>query len=129
MSSTAEAEGETVDAAVEAALAELAVGREQVDVEVLREPRRGVLGISGQVARVRLTVKAAAVAIDPATGPDAPEVLREILRRMDVPAEVQSGEGSEPGQVLLRVSSESGALLIGRHGQTLDALEYLVNRI
>ncbi len=60
---------------------------------------------------------------------EAAEVLRELLRRMDVPAEVEAAAEAEPGQVALRVSSEAGALLIGRHGQTLDALEYLTNRI
>ncbi len=60
---------------------------------------------------------------------DAAEVLRELLRRMDVPAEVQAAAEAELGQVALRVSSEASALLIGRHGQTLDALEYLTNRI
>ena len=60
---------------------------------------------------------------------DAAAVLRKLLALMDVPAEIDSAPADEPGQICLRISSPAGGLLIGRHGQTLDALEYLINRI
>jgi spoIIIJ-associated protein len=56
------------------------------------------------------------------------EVLRRLLALMEMPAEVEA-VADEPEQTWLKVSSEAGGLLIGRRGQTLDALEYLVNRV
>ncbi len=47
---------------------------------------------------------------------------------MDVPGKVERST-DEAGQIVLRIVSEVGGLLIGRRGQTLDALEHLINRI
>ena len=47
---------------------------------------------------------------------------------MDIPGHVEAAPVEEAGYVMLRITSEAGGLLIGRHGQTLDALEYLINR-
>ena len=57
------------------------------------------------------------------------DTLEAILSRLGVSCAVQVGPGADPGSVLLAVSADSGGLLIGRRGQTLDALEYIVNRI
>lgn len=57
------------------------------------------------------------------------DTLEAILSRLGVSCAVQVGPGPDPGSVLLAVSADSGGLLIGRRGQTLDALEYIVNRI
>jgi len=57
------------------------------------------------------------------------DTLEAILSRLGVSCAVEVGPGQDPGSVLLTVSADSGGLLIGRRGQTLDALEYIVNRI
>src|SRR3989449_7052490 len=57
------------------------------------------------------------------------DTLEAILSRLGVSCVVEAGPGQDPGSVLLTVSADSGGLLIGRRGQTLDALEYIVNRI
>jgi len=131
-----ETEGETIDEAIAEGLAALGIGREHARVEILQDARRGVLGFGGQKARVRISDREALVgsagqpvateaegAVDPAS------VLRTLLALMDIPAEVMTGPAEDAGQTCLRISSEAGGLLIGRHGQTLEALEYLVNRI
>jgi spoIIIJ-associated protein len=56
-------------------------------------------------------------------------VLEDILRHLGVQCTVEVRPGSEDGAVTLDVRGDGGGLLIGRRGQTLDALEYLVNRI
>ena len=57
----------------------------------------------------------------------AREVLEEILARMDIQASVDGW--LDNGLIHLKADSSQGALLIGRHGQTIDALQYIVNRI
>src|SRR5438132_2503473 len=57
------------------------------------------------------------------------DTLEAILSRLGVSCAVEAEPGQDPGSVLLTVSADSGGLLIGRRGQTLDALEYIVNRI
>jgi spoIIIJ-associated protein len=138
-----ETEGETIDEAIDNALAELAISREQAEVEVLQDARRGVFGFGGQPARVRVSVREAVV-VDPLAavpsmpqpratvgviGDDAVRVLTRLLELMGFGAKVDVVGGDESGEVCLRISSEAGGLLIGRHGQTLDALEYLLNRL
>ncbi len=139
-----EAEGETVDDAIDNALAALAISREQAEVEIVQDARRAVFGFGGQPARVRVSVRATVVG-DPRqtvaseaqaerTVPDgvpdqAVHVLGRLLELMGLGARIDSVDGDEPEELCLRISSETGGLLIGRHGQTLDALEYILNRI
>jgi spoIIIJ-associated protein len=130
-----EVEGETIDEAIDNAVALLGIPRERVQVEILNDARRGLLGFGGQKARVRVSSRAESGASEPTTGvhsasgEDAARALRELLALMDVPGQVEAPSVDEAGQVVLRITSEAGGLLIGRHGQTLDALEYLLNRI
>jgi spoIIIJ-associated protein len=78
--------------------------------------------------RARPSVAASAGASDAFTE-RARAVLAEILSRIGVSCSVEVRPGSEPGVLELEVSGDSSGLLIGRRGQTLDALEYMVNRI
>jgi spoIIIJ-associated protein len=59
---------------------------------------------------------------------EAREVLIKVLQLMDERAEVLRTQG-DPESVELEIKGDGSGILIGRHGQTLDALEYLVNRI
>jgi len=59
---------------------------------------------------------------------EAREVLIKVLELMDERAEVLRTQG-DPESVELEIKGDGSGILIGRHGQTLDALEYLVNRI
>lgn len=119
-----EAEGETVDQAVDNALGELGITREQADVEVLEEEEtKGFLGIkrSGR-ARVRVTV---------APAPDAREFLREaaqkILDLMGLDGDADVADGEEGGlHVEMEGKKDDLGILIGRHGQTLEALQTIL---
>ncbi len=57
------------------------------------------------------------------------EVLAEILRLMGVDGEVVVKSGSAPSEFVLDIQGEDTALLIGRRGQTLEALQHIVSRI
>jgi len=70
--------------------------------------------------------------VAPTAGPiqeRAKAVLEGILSHLTVGCDVEVRPGDEAGAFVLDVRGDSGGLVIGRRGQTLDALEYLVNRI
>jgi spoIIIJ-associated protein len=57
------------------------------------------------------------------------DILVSLISHLGVSCTVQAHPGEEAGVVVLEVSGDSGGLLIGRRGATLDAIEYIVNRI
>ena len=118
-----EQSGRNVEDAVQAALKALGVSREQVEVEVLAEQSRGLLGILGHSeAKVRVTVKVG-------VGERAQEVLKEILGYMGVEATLRVVSDDAEG-VWLDISGGADiGLLIGKRGQTLAALQLVTAMI
>jgi spoIIIJ-associated protein len=161
----------------------LGVRRDQVDIEILSEGSRGVLGFGAENARVRLVVKpapqpkpparapqpkplvqvpepkppaqvsapkptaqapkAAAVTPPPTAAPEPKaehpdagqagrEILTELLRLMGIEASVQSesseelAEEGQPPPTVLNITGDDLGFLIGRRGETLGTLQYLV---
>ncbi|MDH7488946.1 MAG: RNA-binding cell elongation regulator Jag/EloR [Anaerolineae bacterium] len=141
--------GKTVDEAVEKALAALGKTREQVEITVLSEGSRGLLGIGGESARVAVRVlpeparpepkpappPAAEKAGDDALVAVAKETLETIIRLMGVQARVEVLRDVElPGVdqvpfVLNIQADEDLGILIGRRAETLSALQYLTRLI
>lgn len=117
-----EEEGPTPDEAVEAGLQELGLPREYVLVETLDEGTRGFLGLGGRQARVRLTVTPAGERL--LLGQ---RTLREFLGRMGVEAEIQAHDVQ--GLLRLEIRGEDAGLLIGRQGQTIESINFLIARI
>lgn len=147
---TVEAEGRSTEAALAEALERLGAARDQVEIEVLAEATRGFLGIGAKKARVRVTRREPdSIETDeapppaPASRKPAPRrtvptvsketaekvrhVLVETLRLMETPVPVSLR--MQEGEAVLNLDETSQGTLIGRKGQTLDALEYLVNRM
>jgi spoIIIJ-associated protein len=112
-----EKRGRTVEEAVEAALKELGVGRDEAEVEVLDEGRRGFLGLGFREAVVRVTRRRRADRL-------ATELIQGVLRAMGLSGQVTTEE--RDGRLWVRVEGEDVGILIGHRGRTLDALEYLV---
>ena len=108
----------TVDDAVELALAELGVARERVQVEVLEEgrPLFGILG-AAQV-RVRVTARVT-------VGERAARMLTEMMGHMGVEGTTKVVEEDE-AQALIDIQGDELGLLIGKHGQTLAAVQHLL---
>ncbi len=144
---TVEAEGDTLQAAINNALKILGVGRDDAVIDVLVEPRRGVLGIGAKKARVRASLKRAddneageqrsarspQRNVDPADVAAAEEkgceALSEILRHMDVDARIVAKRGDAPEEIVFEIQGETGGILTGNKGQTLEALHYLLTRM
>jgi spoIIIJ-associated protein len=126
----------SVEEAVEAALGELGVSEQEVDVTVLQEPRQGLLGIGAQPAEVlvRLRRRGEELSEDDLEeqGEIAAEFLEGVLTRMGITADVEPV--LEGGTMYVDVlgqgpDDEDMGLLIGRHGQTLDALQELARAV
>jgi spoIIIJ-associated protein len=115
-----ETEGDTVEEAIEHALTELEATREQVTIDIVNEPTKGILNFGAKPAKIRATLKQ-----DVSSAPET--ILKEVLSRMGIDAEVESSYID--GSTHLNIVTDSPALLIGKHGQTLDAIERLLNCI
>lgn len=138
-----EKRGRSVEEAVRAALAELGAEREEVDVEVLDEGSKGIFGLLAKEARVVVTVKesvgtgvdgdgeeyrparSAAGDVDVDIEGTAIQLIEDISRAMGFAVECEAHEDDEA--IYIDVTGAEVGALIGRRGQTLDALQYLVN--
>ncbi len=133
-----ETEAKTTEEAIQRACEALGVPREELDVEVLSSGSSGFLGLGAKNARIRATLKEKSAPslseIRPPAAPSEPhaaetakKTLEDILRLLEVEASVDLREDSE--RILLNIQGDGSGLLIGRKGQTLDAIEYLINKI
>jgi spoIIIJ-associated protein len=140
----------SVEEAIEAALAELGATEQEVAVQILQEPRGGFLGVGGQEAVVRVRVRARREEASEEDLEEQAEIAADfvegLLSRMGLVADVE--QGVDDGTMYLNVvGRESGdedggdedggdedggdedeedmGLLIGRHGQTLEAVQEL----
>ena len=134
-----EATGETVGEAKWAALRELEQLRPGIDkaavrFQVVSEGERGLLGVGFAPARVVASVEAGAAgetAAAPADESDQAgevrEVLERILEAIGVSARIEVTEDDE--QVTATFVGRELGLVIGKHGQTIDAIQYLANAV
>lgn len=157
---TVERTARTVEEAINEALVALGADRSAVDIEVLEEGSKGLLGIFGsRLARVRVTLKSepvvategsASAPVDAVreislgeedTADDLPDVrlmtrdealekacdfVAGIAKRLGLEVGIETREG-EDGIVHINITGSNVGLIIGHHGQTLDAIQYLTN--
>jgi spoIIIJ-associated protein len=125
-----EVSAKTVEEAIEIALKELGMSRSEVQIEVLKESKPGILGLGSGEAKVRITPLRDISEGREEVAPIAKEVLEELLALMDVQASVSLREERGNGEsVILDVTGENLGILIGRRGETLSSLQYMVNLI
>jgi spoIIIJ-associated protein len=128
-----EATGETVGEAKWTALRELeqlvpGFDRETVEFDVLSEGERGLLGVGYTPARVVAKVPEAAAS---RAESDAASSAREFVDRIAsaIGASVTVTATERDGVVSVTCSGADLGLLIGKHGQTIDAIQYLANAV
>jgi spoIIIJ-associated protein len=138
---TAEATGETVGEAKWAALRELerrhpGLDKAAVQFEVVAEGERGILGVGYEPARVvahlpsdaaQAAATAAPAIEEGGQAAEARALVAQIVGTLGVDADVAARD--EPEAVVITCSGPDVGLLIGRHGQTIDAVQYLLNVI
>ncbi|HKZ50256.1 MAG TPA: RNA-binding cell elongation regulator Jag/EloR [Dehalococcoidia bacterium] len=124
-----EVSAKTVEEGVAKALRQLGLDRSQVEVEVLAVGRPGLLGLGGESARVIVRP----LAEDRSPADSAAQMLMEVLSLMGVEARVTARPPQSPGEsqmsCVLDIRGDDMAILIGRRGETLGSLQYLVNLI
>ncbi len=130
-----EKSGKTVEEAIKLALMELNRNREEVKIDVLSEGSRGLFGIGTEEARVRVQTGDYA-RMDEDTMDIIKDTLENILEKMGIEASVVYQEGEtfsdEDGEAAPSVYNIEGdelGILIGRRGQTLACLQYIVKII
>ena len=130
-----EISAKTVEEAIERGLQQLGLTRDQVETAVLNKGRSGFLGMGAEEAVVRLTPLAS-----PSQESNLPaaakEALEEILKRMKLKAHVELRSDVEQDEaesdippIALEVDGEDLGILIGRRGETLAALQYIMRLI
>ncbi|MCL2699193.1 MAG: protein jag [Defluviitaleaceae bacterium] len=112
--------GRTVEEAVEEALKEFNTTRDQVEVKVVDAGSKGILGIGAKPVRVKVSFE------------DSPELaaerfLSQILGHMGL--DVQIDVSMKERQLYINLKGSNMGILIGKRGQTLDSLQYLVNLV
>jgi spoIIIJ-associated protein len=114
--------GKTVAEATMTALKELGISRDAADIEIIAEPRRGFLGfLPGTPAKVRVTRQIS-------SRDRAEEIVQDLLRYMHFSCQLHVVEEKSVLVFNIETAGADG-LLIGKSGNTLSALEYMVNRM
>jgi len=112
----------TVDEAVNAALSELAAEINEVEVEVIKEPSKGLLGFLGnKVAKVKVTVT---------NGPEekAKKFFDILLDKMGIKADMQIKLQDNLLKVdIVKIDENDKGIIIGKRGKNLDEIQFLLN--
>ncbi len=121
MAQYVEKEGKTIEAAIEEALTELNINKEDAEIEVLDEGSKRLFGlIGGRNAVVRVTKKDGYDEI-------VRGFLKPILNAMGLEEEIEMVMDGDT--LTVKLSAENIGILIGRRGETLDALQYLLGLV
>lgn len=111
--------GKTVEEAIEKGLKELGVTAEKAQYEVLENARKGFLGFGEAPAKVRVYCEVTG-------GMKAVDFVNTLVKNMQLDVEVKS-ESANGKDVKITLEGEAAGMLIGHHGDTLDAVQYLAN--
>lgn len=112
--------GRTVEEAVELAAADLNLSVDDVEYEVLEEPTKGFLGLGAKSAKVRVTAKKT-------SENKALEFTKEVIEKMGLTLNVVSRQSDNI--IYIDIDGKDSGTVIGKRGQTLDSLQYLVNLV
>jgi spoIIIJ-associated protein len=151
-----EFEGKTIDDAIEKACSEFNVQREKLNIEIITDGTTGFLGLGSKKAKIRANIMSIDMTIDmPTEQPpkavqqkasvesEAPQsaateqsdenpamrakkILEGILLRMNLDCPVTIEETSDA--IFLNIKGDGSGLLIGKRGQNLDAIQYIVSK-
>jgi len=117
-----EVQGRTEDEAIEAALEQLGMARDDVSVEIVEQARTGFLGLKNTPAVVKVIFETKEERTE-----QVDNFLTELFERMDIEASLDITE--EEGAINVILTGKDPGALIGRRGETLDAIQHLTNYV
>jgi spoIIIJ-associated protein len=128
---TFEFEGKTTEEAIENASRQLNLSENEMEIEILEPGSAGIFGlVGGRKAKVKVTIKKEES--NPAVENNglgiAKEALENILSLIPVEGVTLRAQNTD-GTISLEIEGDKSGLLIGRKGRTLDALQFIVNKI
>lgn len=109
----------TIEEAAQNGATQLGVAREDVEIEVLEEPKKGFLGMGAAPAKVKVTY-----ILKPLEA--ARNFIETLMNDLGITADIQIHDDGD-GESLITIEGEGASILIGHHGDTLEAFQYLVN--
>jgi spoIIIJ-associated protein len=121
MKRSVEKTGRNIEEAIEAALNELGLERDRVEIEIVDEGSKGLFGLIGsKLSKVIVTAKE--------SGADrAQEFLMNVFEKMNLEVEIDMEETEK--SLKINLSGSDMGILIGRRGETLDSLQYLTSLV
>ena len=117
-----EVTAKTVEDAITEALIKLGTTRENADIEVVEKESAGFLGLNRKPAKVRAAVKET-------IQDKAVDFLEKIFNIMEIKSEIAVEFDEEEKTMNINIVGEDMGVLIGKRGQTLDSLQYLVSLV
>jgi spoIIIJ-associated protein len=114
--------GKTVDEALTNAMLELGTTIEYLEYEVIEKESSGFLGMFGKPARIKARIK---ITVEYT----AKKFLTDVFTTMEINAAIEVSYDQENATVEVNIDGEEMGVLIGKRGQTLDSLQYLVSLV
>ena len=118
-----EFKGKTVEEAVTAASVELGIVSSELEYEVVDKGSAGFLGIGAKPAVIKARKMEQAANIVDKTN----DYLNQLFKAMDIETEVTIDYSEENNSMNINLEGPEMGILIGKRGQTLDALQYLIS--
>ena len=124
--------GKTVEDAIEIALRELDVDRGEVEIDVISRGKAGVFGLGSEPAKVKVSKLLLSSSREVDSSSDVIRVARETIDELislmdvDVMCNLRQAESEEVGGPLFEIEGDDSGLLIGRKGETLRSLQFMV---
>jgi spoIIIJ-associated protein len=131
-----EISAKTVEEAIQHALEQLSLSRDEVEVTILKEDRAGVLGLGAEEARISVRSLVPTPREEGDIAETAKSVIERLLTAMGMAASVVpyanpfvEGEEAATAPIAFDIKGDDLGILIGRRGQTLSCLQYIVRLI
>jgi len=114
--------GKSVEEAITAALIKMETTSDKIEYEVIEKGSGGILGIGSKVARIKVRKKCSVV-------DTTSDFLEKVFEAMDMTVKIEVEVNDEERLVSINLAGTEMGVLIGKRGQTLDSLQYLVSLV